>query len=187
MLGKRLSENRWQKLLNENPFILSMAFGCPVLKMQDHASVGGIKFSGLGNKITDFLAKSSMTNNAAVIEIKTPQTKIIGKNYRDSVFTASSDFSGAINQALDQRYKLQKNVASIKEESRIYDIETYAVHCVLIIGTLPEELDKQKSFEMFRRNSKDVEIITFDELLEKLRLLHALLSSNEEGGSNAYK
>jgi len=53
MLGKRLSETRWQELLNENPFILSMAFGCPVLKIQDHASVGGIRFSGLGNKITE--------------------------------------------------------------------------------------------------------------------------------------
>ena len=95
--------------------------------------------------------------------------------------------SGAINQALDQRYKLQKNIAAIKDESRIYDIETYAVHCVLIIGSLPKDLDQQKSFEMFRRNSKDVEIITFDELLEKLRLLHAFLSSDEQGGNNAHK
>jgi len=43
----------------------------------------------------------------------------------------------------------------------------------------PDDLEKQKSFEIFRRNSRDVEIITFDELLEKLKLLHTLLSTNE--------
>jgi hypothetical protein len=32
---------------------------------------------------------------------------------------------------------------------------------------------------MYRGNSKDVEIVTFDELLVKLKLLHSLLSENE--------
>ncbi len=45
--------------------------------------------------------------------------------------------------------------------------------------TKPDDLEKHKSFEIFRRNSRDVEIITFDELLEKLKLLHTLLSTNE--------
>ena len=71
---------------------------------------------------------------------------------------------------------LQKNIAQIKEESRISDIETYSVHCVLIIGKVPDDFDKQKSFDMFRGNSKDVEIVTFDELLIKLKSLHSLLS-----------
>ncbi len=179
MLGKRLSEGHWQALFNENPFILSMAFGCPIIKVQDQASVGGRKISGSGDKITDFLAKNSMTNNTAIIEIKTPQELLTGKEYRDSVYSPSVALSGSLNQALDQKYKLQKNIASIKETSRIYDVETYAVHCALIIGQMPDDLEKQKSFEIFRRNSRDVEIITFDELLEKLKLLHTLLSTNE--------
>jgi hypothetical protein len=178
-LGKRLNESYWQSLFNENPFILSMIFGCPIIKVQDQASVGGRKISGSGDKITDFLVKNSMTNNTAIIEIKTPQELLIGKEYRDGVYSPSVALSGSLNQALDQKYKLQKNIASIKEESRIYDVETYAIHCALIIGQMPGDLGKQKSFEIFRRNSKDLEMITFDELLEKLKLLHSLLSTNE--------
>ena len=182
MLEKSLKEGRWQDLFNENPFILSMAFGCPIIKVQGQASVGGRKISGAGDKITDFLTKNTLTNNMALIEIKTPQEKLLNKKpYRDSVFTPSSGLSGAINQALDQKYKLQKDITSLKEASRQYDLEAYAVHCALIIGKTPEDLDQQKSFELFRRNSKDVEIITFDELLEKLILLRTFLSSGAIG------
>lgn len=180
MLEKQLTERHWQALFNENPFILSMVFGCPIIKLQDQASVGGRKLSGSGDKITDFLAKNSMTNNTAIIEIKTPQELLVGKEYRENVYSPSVALSGSLNQTLDQKYKLQKNIASIKEASRINDIETYAVHCALVIGKMPDNLEKQKSFEIFRRNSRDVEIITFDELLEKLKLLHTLLSTNED-------
>ncbi|MCI5208070.1 MAG: DUF4263 domain-containing protein [Candidatus Electrothrix sp. ATG2] len=179
MLKKRLNEGHWQALFNENPFILSMIFGCPIIKVQDQASVGGRKFSGSGDKIADFLSKNLLTNNTAIIEIKTPQEALIGKKYRDNVYSPSVPLSGSLNQALDQKYKLQKSIALLKEESRIYDIETYAIHCALVIGTIPDDLEKQKSFEIFRKNSRDVEIITFDELLEKLKLLHTFLSTNE--------
>ncbi|MCW5204683.1 hypothetical protein VU02_01980, partial [Desulfobulbus sp. N2] len=57
-LKKQLGEKHWQDLFNENPFILSMIFGCPVIKVQDQASVGGLKFSGSGDKIADFLPKN---------------------------------------------------------------------------------------------------------------------------------
>ncbi|WP_216644722.1 Shedu anti-phage system protein SduA domain-containing protein [Candidatus Thiodictyon syntrophicum] len=64
--------------------------------------------------------------------------------------------------------------------SRIHDIESYAVHSFLIIGKTPTEVDQQKSFELFRRNSKDVQIVTFDELLEKLRQLRSFLAEEDE-------
>lgn len=183
MLGKKLDEGKWQAFFNANPFILNMAFGYPVIKVRDQASVGGRKLSGDGEKITDFLVKNSLTNNTAVFEIKTPQTQVLHKRpYRDGVYTPSADLSGSINQALDQKYQFQKQVAQIKENTRLYDIESYAVHCCLVVGTTPEGEDQQKSFELFRRNSKDVEIVTFDELLEKLRQLAAFLR-NADGGA----
>lgn len=43
MLREKLVEDRWQKFFNENPFILNMAFGYPVIKVRDQASVGGRK------------------------------------------------------------------------------------------------------------------------------------------------
>lgn len=180
MLGKKLNESRWQRLFNENPFILNLAFGYPIIKVHDQASVGGRKLSGSGDKIADFLLKNSITNNTALFEIKTPQTKILNKTaYRDGVFTPSPDLSGSINQVLDQKYQFQKDISRLKEATRIYDIESYSIHCCLIIGQAPKEVDQQKSFELFRRNSKDVEIITFDELLVKLKQLRDFLGSKE--------
>lgn len=181
MLGKTLNEDHWQAFFHENPFVLHMAFGYPVIKVQDQASVGGRKLSGKGEKITDFLVKNALTNNTALFEIKTPQTEVLGKaTYRDGVYPPSKNLSGSINQALDQRYQFQREVTAIKDKSRLWDIESYAVHYCLIIGRTPPDADKQKSFELFRRNSKDVSVVTFDELLEKLKQLKAFLAQANE-------
>jgi hypothetical protein len=177
MLGRLLPESHWQKLLDENPFILNMAFGIPVIKVQGQASVGGLKVSGAGIKIADFLVKNSITNNAAIVEIKTPATKLINpKGYRGGVFSPSYELSGAINQILDQIFIFQKEINNLKASSREYALESYSVAGVLIAGTSLTDPDEQKSFELYRGNSKSVQIVTFDELLRKLRDLHSFLT-----------
>lgn len=178
-LNKKLKENYWQKFFNENPFILSLAFGYPVIKCGEQVCVGGRKFTGEGDKFADFLFKNNLTDNAALIEIKTPDTQLLNKTpYRGSVYTPSPDFSGSINQILDQKYKFQQEICQLKVNTKCYDLESYFINCLLIIGKTPEESDQKKSFELFRGNSKDIEIITFDELLEKLNQLYTFLSSS---------
>ena len=158
--------------LDENPFVLTLAFGYPIIKVHEQAYVGGHKIIGGGGKIADFLVKNRMTSNVAIIEIKKPQTKLLSRQQPVSgVYTPSAELSGAINQALDQKHRFEQGIAQIKADSRIYDIEAYAVRCCLVIGQMPCDEHEQRSFEMFRGNSKDVEIITFDELLEKLKHL----------------
>lgn len=181
MLCKKLKEARWQGLFNENPFILNMALGCPIIKIQDQAYVGGRRISGPGEKIADFLVKNSVSNNAALIEIKTPDTPLLNKTiYREGVYVASKDLSGSLNQVLDQRHKFQENIFSIKATSKLYSLETYHVQGFLIIGKMPSDEEQRKSFELFRGNSKDITIITFDELLEKLKSLRVFITSDAE-------
>lgn len=169
LLKKKSSENDWQSLLNENPYILSLLFGYPILKIQGQASIGGRRMAGSGDKITDFIVKNNLTNNAALIEIKKPSTPLLkNSEYRAGVYALSNELSGSIGQLLDQKYKFQKEIATIKDNSGVYDIESYSVDCVLIIGTVPEGKEQKKSFELFRHNSKDIKIVTFDELLNKL-------------------
>ncbi len=166
LLATQTKEDTWQRLFNENPFILSLAFGYPAVKISDQASVGGKKLSGDSDKITDYLIKNGVTNNLALIEIKKPSSALLNKSaYRGSVYCASTELTGSLTQVLDQCYQLQKNIALIKDNNKIFDIESYAVNCILVIGMMPSDDDKKKSFEMFRRNSKNVHIITFDELL----------------------
>ena len=186
MLGQALTEDRWQRFFEDNPFALSLAFGYPIIKVRDHASVGGRKITGAGDKVTDFLVKNSLTNNTALFEIKTPKTSLLNKKpYRDGIYTPSSDLAGALNQALDQKYQFQKAISGIKDTSRLHNIESYAVHCCLVIGRTPQDADQQKSFELFRRNSKDVEVITFDEMLEKLKQLRTFLADTGEMASQS--
>ena len=181
MIGQRLHEMHWQNFFDKNPFILNLAFGYPIILIQEQASVGGRRLSGSGDKITDFLLKNSLSNNSAIFEIKTPQAPLLNrKSFRHGVYPPSSELSGAINQTLDQKHQFQTHIASIKTDSRIYDLESYSVHCCLIIGIMPSGEDRRKSFELFRGNSKDVEIVTFDELLEKLKLLRDFLNSSDK-------
>jgi hypothetical protein len=176
LLSKNATENEWQTLLNENPFILSLVFGYPVIKIQGQALIGGRKLTGSGDKITDFLVKNNLTSNAAIVEIKKPHTPILKTNaYRDGVYAPSYELSGSISQILDQKYKFQKEISAIKDNSGVYDIESYSVDCVLIIGIIPLDKEKKKSFELFKHNSKDVRIFTFDELTNKLRDIYLVL------------
>ncbi len=181
MLSGRNLEHIWQQFFGENPFILSLAFGYPIVMVRQQASVGGRKLSGRGEKITDYLVRNRMTNNTAVIEIKTPNTALLGKReFRGGVFAPSKALSESTIQALDQRYQFQRDVSGIKDRSGIHDIESYSVQCCLVIGTTPKSVDEQKSFELFRGNSKDVHIVTFDELLEKLNQFRNLLTSTDD-------
>ncbi len=180
MLTKTLGESYWQAMLKNNPFVLSMAFGISIISIQDQAYVGGQKLSGEGNKIADFLVKNSITSNAGIVEIKKPTSNLLSSSqYRQEVFGPSTELSGGITQVLDQIYRFQKNILSIKDESRITHLETFSVLGILIIGRMPESFQEQKSFELFRGNSKSVSILTFDELLGKLKILHSFLKTGQ--------
>ena len=178
MIKVKHPESHWQEFFNANPFILSLAFGYPILKVAGQASVGGHKLLGTGETITDFLVKNNLTNNASIIEIKTPQTRLLAKKpYRNGVYAPSTELVGAVNQVLSQKYHFEQEIAQIKSNSKIYDLESHSVYCNLIVGLLPDTDEEKASFELFRGNSKDVGIITFDELLEKLKILKQLLES----------
>ena len=187
MIEKSLDEPEWQAFLNENRFLLGMIFGYPAIIVDEEVSVGGHRFSGLGGKLTDFMLENQITGNVAVIEIKKPNTPLLySSHYREGVFSASKELSGAINQVLDQKYQLMTNFPVLAFNSQNYGSKSYAVGCCLIIGKIPQDEDKRKSFEFIRRNSREVEIITFDEMLMKLKNIKSFLSGEDvEDGEDA--
>lgn len=176
-LSARKGESFWQSFFAENPFALHLAFGLPVLRVQEQASVGGKKLDGSGEKITDFLVKSAMTGNIGLFEIKKPGTRLLSAStYRAGIYGPSTELAGSINQALDQKYQLERSLLVLKDTTHEYDLQSYAVRCCLIIGTSPVDADEVKSFELLRNDSRSVDVVTFDELLEKLRQLRILLA-----------
>lgn len=182
-LKEQSSEAFWQNFFNDNQFALQQVFGIPVSFVQQHPSVGGQKLDGSGGKISDFMLKNSITSNIALVEIKKPLTKLLAKGtYRSNIYSISSELNGSIAQILDQAHYLSKHISDIKDESRQWNLETYDVKCIVIAGRspLPEEYDKCKSFELFRKNSRMVTVVTYDEVLEKLSCLLRFLSSDSQ-------
>lgn len=185
------TEKRWQKIFDLNPFILSMIFGYPVVKVLREASVGAPHLDGSGAKIADFLAKNPVTSNAALVELKTPQAELLAaKPYRGAtnanpVYQPHADLSGAVAQVLDQRYRLQKDIATHRSNNRGLELTTYHVDCVVVAGRTPEDEDCRQSFEIYRQSLKDVRIVTFDELLIKLESLREFLATTARPAAEA--
>lgn len=174
------AEPWWQRFFTINPIALNLVFGCPVVTVQGQASVGGRRFSGKGDGIADYLLKNSITNSVAIVEIKKPSTAILNrKPYRNGVYTPSRELAGAIGQVLDHRQKLQGSMAQLKENTRVYDLESYAIRGCVIVGKMPEEEDRKRAVELIRGNSKDVEVVTYDELLEKVKRVRDDLDSSD--------
>lgn len=184
-------EENWQKFLKDNAFILRLAFGIPVLLFKDQATVGGRAYDGAGDKRTDFLMQAASSGNLAIVEIKKPTTGLLAKDhYRVGVHAPHHELSGAVNQVLDQRWQLQRSNVQMADDYRRRSApagspedgegpqlppETYAIQCVVIAGTMPEDLNLRKSFELFRNALNGVVVITYDELLLKLQSLLRLL------------
>ncbi len=173
------AEPYWQAFFDDNAFALQQVFGAPMVSVRSGANVGGRGLSGSGDKIADYLFKNSLTNNVALVEIKKPATHLLeAREYRQGVFGPSKELNGAVSQVLDQAYNLTKNLTGLKESSRQWDLESYAVSCFVVAGRTPSASDpaRQKSFELYRANSRSVTIVTYDEILERLRLLRDFLA-----------
>lgn len=54
---------------------------------------------------------------------------------------------------------------------------------LIIAGSDLEDADHRKSFELFRNGLKDVSIVTFSELLDKLVALHDFLSAGQSSST----
>lgn len=166
-------EEFWQRSITENSFVLEYIFSWPCTIVKDKAYVGGKGVSNTGGKIVDFLVKNRITENAALIEIKTPQTPLVGRSYRQGVINVSEDLSGSTLQVLDYKNSLNQHYHELtKGQGNLF--VAFDPRVVVLIGNakvgLKDSIAK-KCFELFRNQMSNVSIITFDELFEKASLL----------------
>ena len=122
------------------------------------------------------------TRNISIIEIKKPTTKLIEDKYRNNVYSPSNELSSAIVQLRKQKDSLLKSYYEKKTNSEKQGIifDAYDPKSYLIIGNscLLKE-NEIESFELFRNSLKDIEIITFNEIIEKLNLIYESLSDSD--------
>lgn len=163
-------EEFWQqKVFNENQWVLAQIFSCPCTIYTQKAFVGGKSLDNKGGNVCDFIYRNKMTQNVALIEIKTPCTEIVGKPYRET-YSMSLDMSGAVNQVLNYRDELQKNFSTLTRDLEEADtVRAFSPKCVVVIGKISTlNAKQQKAFELYRSSFNNLTIITFDELHQKI-------------------
>ena len=163
-------EEFWQqKVFNENQWALAQIFSCPCTIYAQKAFVGGKSLDNKGGNVCDFIYRNKMTQNVALIEIKTPCTEIVGKPYRET-YSMSLDMSGAVNQVLNYRDELQKNFSTLTRDLEEADtVRAFSPKCVVVIGKISTlNAKQQKAFELYRNSFNNLTIITFDELHQKI-------------------
>lgn len=170
--AKNDNEKDWQSFFGEHGWILASAFPYQVVLNGREAYVGGKTIEDKEGRVVDFLFQNGFRDNYALLEIKTHKKQLLKtRPYRaPNAFAQHEDCSGALSQCLDQ-----KNIF-LTEMGQKYKILDPKV--VLIIGmksSLSE--DQVPAFELMRSNQKNVDIISFDEVLEKIRGLRSILQT----------
>lgn len=91
-------------------------------------------------------------------------------------YSFSHELSGAVNQVLNYRDNLTKSYYTICHQSAS-QFEVLSPKCVVIIGKLASMNSTQiAAFESFRNSLSGVQILTFDELYQRVIDLIAILS-----------
>jgi hypothetical protein len=174
-------EEFWQSVFKSHAFILSQIFAYPVAIIADKAYVGGKLIDNLHGNLLDFLGRIPSSGSAVLIEIKTPETPLLGRQYRDGVYPQSSDLSGAIAQVLHYRESLLSNLSDLIK-GRPGLLSTSEPRCVVIAGNAEKQLtdDARKgSFERARERLFGVTVVSYDELFGRVASLIRLLERAE--------
>ena len=181
-LADEATEPHWQKFFEQNKFVLSIAFARPVELTHTQFHAKGSTLTGACAQIGDFLFKEK-GQALAIVEIKTPMTALLrDKAYRgQDVFGPTSELSGAVTQVLFQQSELRQRWMTHAYDNPALRLSgADVIKCVVIAGRMPTDPSKLRSFEVFRNACKDVDIVTFDELLAKLEFLEQQLTPKPE-------
>jgi len=173
------SEEFWQQALTDRAYVLSQILAYPMLIICKKAYVGGKQVHNRSGNVVDFLASVESTDAMVLIEIKTPQTSLLGPEYRDGAFPLSRESSGAVAQVLRYRQSLMRDFNSLMAD-RSTPLTLGEPRCVIVAGNTEKELTsgpKRESFELQRERLQDVTILAYDELFRRLSRIVTLLEA----------
>ncbi|MET8953821.1 Shedu immune nuclease family protein [Streptomyces sp. NPDC004533] len=165
------TEEYWQKFFSEHPEVLVLALDGRAYTLSSKCYVGGKSVDNTGGNELDFLAQYG--GNVALIEIKTPMSKLLtATKYRANVFAPSKELAGSTVQVLEYRNSLLCNLPNLA----FHTPGLRAAHPlgVVLIGNMEREItseDQRRSFELYRSSLRDLKIMTYDELFDGIRML----------------
>lgn len=171
----------WHHFLKENEWIIGLNVDIKFIRdFLSEQKVGEENSKGSGSPKVDLLGLSYFTT---LIELKTSKTKIFkenkSSNSRANTWDFSPEFIEAYSQTLAQRTEISSTKDFINDDGIQLDTKKNRIldpKSILLIGNRNVEFPhnrsvtnsyKTDSFERLRRDIRNVEIMTFDELFER--------------------
>jgi hypothetical protein len=164
------NEKAWQDFFGTHGWILGNVFPYEVILNAKEAYVGGKTIANAEGRVVDFLFQTGFRDNFALLEIKTHLTPLMrSRAYREpKAFGPHEKCGGALGQCLDQKHTFMTEFGG--------KLPTLDPKVVLLIGQKFKLTEAQtEAFELLRRNQKNIDIVTFDELLQKIEALRSIL------------
>jgi hypothetical protein len=169
-------EKKWQKFFKDNSWIFGYGLDYKFLNIiQREASVSNVDLDSKNEVISDFLM--SDTRFTVIVELKRPDTPLfMTSGNRSRSWKLSNDITNSISQILTQKaeWEFKSQTEQFDSKGKLIYEKTHDPKTILIIGNTTQfrgdDRDskiKAKTFELYRRNSRNIEIITYDELYEK--------------------
>src|SRR5258708_415067 len=172
-------EKWWQDFFESNKWIFGYGLNYQILgQQQDQPHYGGTKVDGTGGQKGDYLTSTvGDLNFTVLVEIKTPDTPLQGnKEIRSGAWSLSKHLTDAVVQiqanidVWDKQGSRQPYNVDKLEKKNIFTIQPKGI---VVIGQL-NQLDnrsKRESFQRFRKSLHGIDILTFDELLNRARFI----------------
>jgi hypothetical protein len=185
----KLDEPQWQDFFRRNSWIFGYGLDYRFLSiLQKEASVSSIDVDGKNEVKSDFLLADN--NFTVLVELKRPDTPLFEKDKnRSESWRLSKDITYAVSQILTQKAewelkseKQQFNDAGEPITQTTIDPKTILIigDCAQFKGTTKDDLIKKKTFELYRRNLRSIEIVTYDELLERAKFIVSDSNKDEQ-------
>lgn len=183
------TENIWQQFFEKNTWIFGYGLGYIFLSEINEKKleqvVQGYSIDSHGKRIDALMKTKGLISNLCFIEIKTHTTSLLETTpYRSGCWSISKELAGAVAQV---QGTVAAAVESLSTKIALKDdhgnptgeeVFNYQPKSYLVIGSLNEfrtdagvNEEKLRSFELFRRNINNPEIITFDELFERAKFI----------------
>jgi hypothetical protein len=176
-------EKVWQHFFQKNEWIFGYGLDYRFLSiLQREAHIAAEDVAGRDGSIADFLLGT--TNFTVLVEVKKPGTRLFDeRKNRAGSWKLSTELIDAVSQILEQKASWQVKgqvgaSGNFDDEGNLIAQKTVDPKSILIVGssnqfagTEKESAIKLRTFELFRRDSRNLEILTYDELYERAKFV----------------
>lgn len=195
----RTIEGVWQDFFQENSWIFGYGLNLLSCEAVDGARLekivaGSDSFGAVGKRIDALMKTRGHVSSLLFCEIKKPEAQLLMKSeYRPGVFEPAQDLRGGVAQVQKTIQRVVQQVSQVRKEivgeggsPTGEEVAVVQPRGVVVVGMLSEfqevhgiNYERFSSFELHRLGTSGVEIITFDELLERARYIVQTVQSDD--------